>query len=56
MRNLGLMSDPVVPAVAPDRPDSSWNKPDIKAWLDERGIDYDTGAYKDHLLDIVEAT
>jgi hypothetical protein len=50
------MSDPAVPAVAPDRPDNSWKKSDIKAWLDERGIDYDGGAYKDQLLDLVEAT
>ena len=56
MRQLGLTGAIKAPKPVSDRPDNTWKKSDIKAWLDERGVDYDGRASKDHLLDIVEAT
>lgn len=36
------------------KPDSSWTKQDIQAWLDKNGITYDSAATKDDLLGLVK--
>lgn len=43
---------PVEPAV-PSKPDESWLKADIQAWLDGQGIDYQSSATKADLLALV---